>query len=92
LYGAGENRQGSLGDGTKIGRRKFIQIDTEVQAVAAYMRTSYYLKEDGTVFGMGTNYNNEISPQDEREVLSPVKIMTGVKSISAGGSYALFKT
>jgi len=96
VWASGENDDGRLGDGTKINRPKPVRILTQVAAISAGLNHSLFLKKDGSVWGAGDNRFGQLGdalwnlyPAD-RHVTSPVEIMTGVSSVSAGHGYSLF--
>ena len=96
VWASGENEDGRLGDGTRMNQRKPVPVLTKVAAISAGDLHSLFLKNDGSVWGTGSNRFGELGdalwnlyPAD-RQVISPVQIMAGVSSVSAGDSYSLF--
>ena len=96
VWASGENEDGRLGDGTRMNQRKPVPVLTKVAAISAGDLHSLFLKNDGSVWGTGSNRFGELGdalwdlyPAD-RQVISPVQIMAGVSSVSAGDKYSLF--
>ena len=56
LWTAGRNDFGQLGDGSKTGSTRFVQVvPSGAKAVAASIRFSMVLKQDGKVLATGEN-------------------------------------
>ena len=96
VWASGKNEDGRLGDGTRMNQRKPVLVMTQVAAISAGDLHSLFSKNDGSVWGTGSNRFGELGdalwnlyPAD-RQVISPVQIMAGVSSVSAGDSYSLF--
>ncbi len=96
VWASGENVDGRLGDGTKRNQSKPVQVLTQVAAISAGDVHSLFLKKDDSVWGTGDNRSGglgdalwDLYPAD-RHVISPVQIITGVSSVSAGDHYSLF--
>ena len=53
--GNGSNNYGQLGDGTNTDRNSSVLIDDNVTRVAAGAWSSLYIKDDGSLRGMGSN-------------------------------------
>ena len=47
------------------------------------------VKTDGSLWAWGDNYYGQIGNASYERCLSPVKIMTGVKAIAAGGTFSM---
>lgn len=96
VWASGQNDDGRLGDGAKINRRKPVPVLTNVAGISAGDVHSLFLKSDGSVWGAGDNRFGQLGdalwdlyPAD-RHVTSPVQIIVGASSVSAGDSYSLF--
>ncbi|MGI9443008.1 MAG: RCC1 domain-containing protein [Rubripirellula sp.] len=96
VWASGQNDDGRLGDGTKINQHKPVPVMTNVAAISAGDVHSLFLKKDGSVWGTGGNHYGQLGdalwnlyPAD-RHVISPVQIIAGASSVSAGDSYSLF--
>jgi Alpha-tubulin suppressor and related RCC1 domain-containing proteins len=92
LWACGHNDYGQLGDGTTTNRSSPIQIMTGVQSMAAGYYHSLILKTDGTLWACGYNGYGQLGLGDGTAVyeqLSPVQIMVGVQSMSAGWMHSL---
>ena len=96
VWASGENTDGRLGDGTEASRLSPVQVLTQGAAISAGDDHSLFLKEDGSAWGAGANRLGSLGdalreyyPAD-RIVTSPVRIIDGVTSVSAGSDYSLF--
>jgi alpha-tubulin suppressor-like RCC1 family protein len=97
----GQNNWGQLGVGWHAGSYGFASVPVRVRglsgitAIAAAESNGYALRSDGTVWGWGENYNNQVGPQTtpDRIVDLPVRI-AGIDNVVAiatswGTAYAL---
>lgn len=84
LWAAGLNDSGQLGDGTTTDRNNPVRIMNGIVDVAAGFYNTIALKEDGTVWGWGTN-EGALGLPTVTQTLVPVFIMDNVKSIYNGG-------
>jgi alpha-tubulin suppressor-like RCC1 family protein len=89
LWAVGENESGQLGDGTTTNRYWPVQVATGVaKAVVSNSQynygTSYFLKTDGTLWGMGYNGHGQLGKGDSSNTLTPVQIASNVKDAATG--------
>jgi alpha-tubulin suppressor-like RCC1 family protein len=101
LWAFGSNAYGQLGVATNAGvdvaNSTPMQVMTEVRAVAAGRYHSLVLKADGSLWTFGTNGSGELGRPLDVATLStiygqnptPTQVMTGVRSIAAGGTHSL---
>lgn len=92
LWGWGCNENCQLGTGDTIDRASAVKILDRVTAVAAGGCQTFAVRDDGSLWGWGYFGPN---PRFDKESVvadhwraSPVKILEGVKSVSAGGTHA----
>jgi len=90
LWGMGSNSSGQLGDGTTTDRQSPVQIATNVASVSAgggflIISHTMFVKNDGTLWGMGNNSSGQLGDGTTTDRPSPVQIATNVASVSAGG-------
>jgi alpha-tubulin suppressor-like RCC1 family protein len=95
LWAMGENSSGQLGDGTMDNGNYQTnlpeQITTSVMAISAGGFHSLFLKNDGSLWGMGDNEYGELGNGTTNNTESPVQVPTGgTTAISAGGFHSLF--
>ena len=55
LWATGRNNRGQLGDGTKLGRARFVYVKPFVKDIAAGAHHSLIIKQDGSVWSAGCN-------------------------------------
>lgn len=94
VYTWGSNYYGELGNGTTIASRIPHKIGDfeDVEAVYALpSKGGYVLTSDGTVWGWGPNGSGQLGNGTFEDSLVPVQVqgLTGVKSISIGGTHVL---
>lgn len=96
LIGWGDNRNGQVGDGTrkvKLVPTPLAHMIDPVVAVIGGGQHSLALRADGVPLGWGRGRYGEFGTVEQTPVLRPTVIsLTGIKAISAGGSYSLFLT
>lgn len=101
LWAVGHNHKGQLGDGTTTDRIGPVFIASGVAQVAAALSgnvspywydsaTSYFVKTDGTLWGMGANNFGQLGDGSTTDRSVPVQIATGVSQVAAGGFHAVF--
>lgn len=85
LYVMGGNDYGQLGLGSKDYdmHREPVYVTSGVKRVAAGGSTSYFVNDDGTLYGCGINYQFQISESECEYVPEFVEIMDKVRDISA---------
>jgi alpha-tubulin suppressor-like RCC1 family protein len=94
LWAMGWNQYGQLGDGTSTTANRPKQIvDSGVTAIAAGTATqhSLFLKDDGSLWGMGFNGEGELGDGTHINTNRPEQIVaSGVTAIAAGDYFSLF--
>ena len=99
LWGVGEEVNGQLGNGTYGGGTDSTHVPVEitngVMAISAGSDFSLFLKNDGSLWGMGDEGSGQLgdgtygtSPNYSTNL--PVQITNGVMAISAGFAHSLF--
>ena len=67
-----------MGDSTRQDRNQTFRIvDSGVQQIAAGFVHSLFLKQDGSLWGMGENGGGQLGLGDSNDRLSPVEIIEG---------------
>ncbi|WP_299968630.1 Ig-like domain-containing protein [uncultured Roseobacter sp.] len=78
LYGWGNNSNGQLGLGDQDERLSPVVVEAfagqKVVAVAADVSHTLVLTDDGAVYAMGSNVDNQVSREEDRRVLEPVLV------------------
>jgi alpha-tubulin suppressor-like RCC1 family protein len=93
LWGMGYNHDGELGNGTFGSTNQTnrpIYIDTNVIAIAAGNYHSLYQKDDGGLWGTGSNPQGALGTGNDNNVYTPVEITNYVFGFAAGGNHSLF--
>lgn len=97
LWAMGSNDAGQLGDGTLTQRLAPVPVATNVSSAAAGGSTalagsshSLFLKDDGTLWGMGANGRGQLGDGTLINRPTPVLVAAGVKAFAAGGAHSLF--
>lgn len=93
LWGMGENNWGQLGDGTFTNRRSPVQIDTNVSQSFIGSGGYYnviYVKNDGVLWGLGSNSINQLSSSAESYFTQSIQIDTNVVKAGVGYNYILY--
>jgi alpha-tubulin suppressor-like RCC1 family protein len=90
LTTAGRNQYGQLGNGTSQGSPVRVRVASRVVKAAGGVFNTYFLKDDGTLWGMGYNHVGQLGrPPTTTETL-PVQIATDVIDVVGGNVYILF--
>ncbi len=98
LFAWGNNSNGQLGLGDQDERLKPVAVDAlgteKVVAVAADVSHTLVLTENGNVYAMGSNLDQQVGASEDRRVLDPtlvVGIPNDIVGVSAAGrtSYAI---
>ncbi len=99
LWAVGDNSYGTLGDGTTYPHQIPVAVKTaeglamtEVDQVSAGALHTMILKRNGTLWTVGSNSKGQLGNDRVGDYLiemAPVKIMTDVKQISAGGQHSM---
>ena len=94
LWGIGYDRDGRLGNGPALTGKFSIPgqiIDRDVSTVSASLGSSYFLKTDGSLWGMGRNQFGELGDTNTSNQHSPIEIADAdVVAVSAGNEFVLF--
>jgi alpha-tubulin suppressor-like RCC1 family protein len=93
LWGMGFNAFGQMGLGTVVDRNASAQIRSSgVSQVSASEsnRFSFFLEDNGSLYGMGLNLNGELGLGDTIQRLTPAHVIDSVVSFAAGYDHALF--
>lgn len=93
LFTFGDNGSGQLG--TSYGYDDFSvatpqQIDTDVKFVGGGDDFTYYIKNDGTLYGMGNGNDGQLSDKYEDDVIEPIVIDTNVSYAVGGNEFGLY--
>jgi alpha-tubulin suppressor-like RCC1 family protein len=85
-------RNGQLGPGADNNEVGPIRVvESGVKAIAAGADHSLFIKEDGSLWGMGSNGNGRLGTGDSNDRSLPVMIVSSdVQSVAAGYSHSLF--
>ena len=88
----GNNAYGQLGDGTTIDRNSSVcVVEANVTAVAAGTYSSFFLKKDGSLWGMGTNSKFQMGTGSNKSYLIPTKLVDGnITDIVAGANHSFY--
>jgi len=101
VWAWGYNSSGQLGDGTTTDSNIPVQVSsiTNVKSVSAGGNHSLALKTDGTVWSWGYNWYGQLGDgtatyretpvQVRTNTTSPATYLTGITSVTAGGSHSL---
>lgn len=107
LWAFGENEWGKLGIGedpeTTPHASTPQQVDSDVVYASAKAHTSYYIKADGTLYGMGSSFRGnlgfnhadpdaELEDSDHYPNPTPIEIATNVATVGAGARHVLYIT
>ena len=88
IWATGLNNYGQLGDGSTQDSKKFIQLissGAKTAAVAAGAYHSILLKEDGSVWATGRNYNGQLGDGSKTDRRNFVQVMSnGATNVAAG--------
>ena len=93
LRAMGDNSSGQFGDGTtKTQRTKPVQVEEKgIKAIAGGWGSSLFLKEDGSLWGMGGNSHGQLGDGTKTPRSKPVQFVNGgVREIAAGAIHNLF--
>ena len=95
VWATGWNKYGQLGDGSTNDKTKYIRVvsigeKAIVVAVAAGHIHSIVLKQDGSVWAAGRNYNGQLGDGSRSDRKSFVNVMSsGAADVAAGGSHSM---
>ena len=95
LWGCGRNYEGQLGLGDGTNRTTFTEITTNVDDIKTINCGQYYtfiLKNDGTLWGCGRNYEGQLGLGDtnSRTTFTQITINTdGIKSVCCGANHTI---
>ena len=95
LWASGYNYYGELGMGNRDAQLSFTKVESagqNVKALAAGMRHTVLLKEDGTLWAAGYNFNGQLGlgDTDDRTTFTEVKDAgTGIVAVAAGSYHTV---
>ena len=93
VWVSGWNRYGQLGDGSKHDRTIFILTNffgAKAAAVAAGDVHSMVMKQDGSVWAAGQNYNGQLGDGSKADARSFVRVKpSGATDVAAGGYHSM---
>jgi alpha-tubulin suppressor-like RCC1 family protein len=94
LWASGVNFEGELGNGDRnsISTPTQINMDNVIDISAGggtYGGYSLFLKADSTLWASGNNANGALGNGTTVSQIIPIKVMTNVKSMSAGATHSL---
>ena len=95
VWSCGNNEDGQLGLGNTTKRKSFTQVTTninnDVKQIVCGSHHTFILKNDGSVWGCGSNYHGELGLDDTTDRTSFTQVTTNinndVKQIVCGGEY-----
>jgi uncharacterized repeat protein (TIGR02543 family) len=93
LWAMGRNTFGQLGLGTTstaVATPTQVPLNGTVTQVATGARHAAFIKGDGSLWAMGSNYYGQLGDGSMESRLSPVKVADNVLSLSAGDYYSTF--
>lgn len=91
LWACGLNNHGQLGDGTTVNRFNFVQIGTDTNwadfGTGFLFESSLAIKTDGTLWGWGSNLNNQLGSGLPSQVTVPTQLGTATNWANASKTY-----
>jgi alpha-tubulin suppressor-like RCC1 family protein len=92
LYGAGLNSSyGQLGFSDLLDRENPDFIVSDVKDISAGLTSSYFVKKDGSLWGMGRGFYGELGRGLTSDHSTPVQIISAsVERVEAGKNYVLY--
>ncbi|REL32966.1 hypothetical protein DYD21_14215 [Rhodohalobacter sp. SW132] len=91
LYAMGSNRLGQLGDGTTTDKHEPIMLTSNVASISGGTNASFFVKNDGTLMGMGSNTMGELGYQQPGYYWrKPVVITNDVAKAVIGQLHSMF--
>ncbi|CAK0868297.1 unnamed protein product [Prorocentrum cordatum] len=93
VWGTGQNWNGELGLGSTespVLSPLKNTIMSGVQAIAAGVGCSFFVKADGTAWATGSNANGKLGDGTTQSRSSPVQVLDGVQSVSSQNDHTLF--
>ena len=85
LWAWGNNRHGSLGNGTTEDRHSPVQIMQDVTFIATGAANSFAITSDSTLWAWGNNTFGQLGDGTTENRCSPVQIMQNVVEVASGG-------
>ncbi|MDR2648641.1 MAG: hypothetical protein LBB94_02840 [Clostridiales bacterium] len=100
LWAYGSNRHGQLGDGTNMDRPTPVKVMEDVAYAETGRNFTVILKTNGEIWVCGSSHaytpqsaDAEHAPESEdaedADILTPVKVMDDVKTVSCGGAHVV---
>lgn len=89
LLAVGNNGNGQLGNGNRVGQVQSVAIAHDVRMVSAGGGHTLFVDNDGVSWGMGANYEGQLGSSSLFPKTSPIRITAEVAAISAGGSHSM---
>jgi alpha-tubulin suppressor-like RCC1 family protein len=92
LYSVGYSCCGMLGDGTTRSRDTVLKVASGVECVKVHPKGQHalFLKADGSLWGMGSNFYHQLGADKRDDILVPWLIASDVVDFSAGYNHSLF--
>jgi len=78
-----------LGTGDNANKVEFVQITSSVKKVTCGTFHTLFIKDDNSLWAMGSNEFNQISEAPVAEYMLPEKIMDNVLDVSAGSDFTM---
>ncbi|MGJ8640897.1 MAG: InlB B-repeat-containing protein [Opitutaceae bacterium] len=94
LWATGSNYVGQLGDGTQTDQTSPVFVANGVSKCVAGLGSGFshslFLKDDGTLWGMGTGTYGNLGASAGVQQLTPIQIASDVVDIAAGSIHTLY--
>jgi len=93
VWASGQNDLGKLGEGSNAYTYRITPVQTvmrDVVSIASGQGHTLFLKNDGTVWAVGSNYYGQFGNGSTTSKYAPSLVMSGVSAIAAGDYHSLF--